>query len=372
MKKIGCLFLVLLFLLTSCVTTASPANDGNIAQKDTKVEEGLQEKDDCGYLEIPTVQTGPLDECALIFEGVALQTLLPRDWMVQKTDGGGYTILRGGKKIGEATRGKTLLGGWSVLDEDFYETEEGIIIDTFIDQNDADGAYRRRVYFSLVEQPWISVTFWVNYEELDENALNGIWFGTKTSAAENYPNYDILWDVEEGETALILGNSFIGTSQIGIILKQMLACAPFSLSVQAVSTGFAHVGTYTGNAEIMKAIKDGRYGCVFICGFYSEGEVENLELLRAACAVSDTPLVIFPAHNESPNVIDRAVRENEDLCYLPWRDEINVLMSVLDIDQWDMCINDTHKHSTPLAGYVGAHMIALCSENPRRPFPFRG
>ena len=36
---------------------------------------------------------------------------------------------------------------------------------------------------------------------------------------------------------------------------------------------------------------------------------------------------------------------------------------------WYLCINDSHKHSTPLAGYVGAHMIyrAIYDEMPTAP-----
>ena len=67
-------------------------------------------------------------------------------------------------------------------------------------------------------------------------------------------------------------------------------------------------------------------------------------------------LVIFPAHNENATVIQRAIDSDDTLYYLPWRDEINALIGA-GVDFWDMCINDMHKHSTPLAGYVGAHMI---------------
>ena len=27
------------------------------------------------------------------------------------------------------------------------------------------------------------------------------------------------------------------------------------------------------------------------------------------------------------------------------------------VDKWKLCVDDAHKHSTPLAGLVGAHMI---------------
>ena len=46
--------------------------------------------------------------------------------------------------------------------------------------------------------------------------------------------------------------------------------------------------------------------------------------------------------------------------------EINSLIKA-GRDKWDFCINDAHLHSTPLAGYVGAHMIyrAIYGEVPQ-------
>ena len=44
------------------------------------------------------------------------------------------------------------------------------------------------------------------------------------------------------------------------------------------------------------------------------------------------------------------------------------MISEKGIDTWDFCIDDQHKHSTPLAGYVGAHMIyrAIFGEIPKK------
>ncbi len=55
----------------------------------------------------------------------------------------------------------------------------------------------------------------------------------------------------------------------------------------------------------------------------------------------------------------------------------NVILKAFDelldfgVDKWDMCIDDYHKHSKPLAGYVGAHMIcrAVYGEAPKNDPP---
>lgn len=41
---------------------------------------------------------------------------------------------------------------------------------------------------------------------------------------------------------------------------------------------------------------------------------------------------------------------------MDWKQEINSLIDD-GINKWAFCIDDQHEHSTPLAGYVGAHMI---------------
>jgi hypothetical protein len=75
-----------------------------------------------------------------------------------------------------------------------------------------------------------------------------------------------------------------------------------------------------------------------------------------ACKSSDTNLAIFPAHNESSSLIGTAGMLHPTALFLDWKGEIDSFISS-GIDQSHFCIADSHKHSTPLAGYVGAHMI---------------
>ena len=368
MKRIFALLFVLCLLLCSCTETepSQPNTESGDAASDNTQGSREDESVDTGYKDIAFVDVGPLVTYDLTFEGCAVETVLPKGWEFKATDTGVYTLYRAGKLIGTAVSGEADLDGWKVLEEDLYETETGVVINTFIDKSLSDGAYRRRLYFSLVDQPWAGATVSVSYEQLDMSTMYRIWRESKVSAVKNTPNFGALWEVEEDTTVLILGNSFISSSRIGAILNEMCVHAPYRISVQAISRGYAQVGTYTSDTAIMQEIGSGLYGCVFICGFYSANEVDNLRTLKAACDESDTPLVIFPAHNESASVISAALALDDSIYYIPWRDEVETFITLLGVDKWDMCINDMHKHSTPLAGYVGAHMIyrALFDEVP--------
>ena len=368
MKRIFALLFVLCLLLCSCTETEPSQPNTESGDDAADNTQGIREDEsvDTGYKDIAFVDIGPLVTYDLTFEGCAVETVLPKGWEFKATDTGVYTLYRAGKLIGTAVSGEADLDGWKVLEEDLYETETGVVINTFIDKNLSDGAYRRRLYFSLVDQPWAGATVSVSYEQLDMSTMYRIWRESKVSAVKNTPNFGELWEVEEDTTVLILGNSFISSSRIGAILNEMCVHAPYRISVQAISRGYAQVGTYTSDTAIMKGIRSGLYGCVFICGFYSANEVDNLRTLQAACDESNTPLVIFPAHNESASVISAALASDDSIYYIPWRDEVETFITLLGVDKWDMCINDMHKHSTPLAGYVGAHMIyrALFDEVP--------
>ena len=156
----------------------------------------------------------------------------------------------------------------------------------------------------------------------------------------------------EAKKILILGNSFIHSSQIGDFLNDMLEQAGSEYSAVAISRGYASVSTYSYDRELIAEISAGEYCYVFQCGFYSPGEQQEFETMKLACAHSNTGIVAFPAHNEDPGTISSIDKAE---C-LNWKEEIDALISA-GVPYDEMCIDDMHKHSTPLAGYVGAHMI---------------
>ena len=55
-------------------------------------------------------------------------------------------------------------------------------------------------------------------------------------------------------------------------------------------------------------------------------------------------------------MINLAIENYDDIPVLNWKNEVNALING-GVNYNDFCVNDSHKHSTPLAGYVGAHMI---------------
>jgi hypothetical protein len=75
-------------------------------------------------------------------------------------------------------------------------------------------------------------------------------------------------------------------------------------------------------------------------------------------------LVVLPAHNENQASAEKSAKTC-DLPLINWKAELDELISS-GVDKFDLCVNDSYYHSTPLAGYVGAHMIyrAIYGEAP--------
>jgi hypothetical protein len=164
---------------------------------------------------------------------------------------------------------------------------------------------------------------------------------------------------------LILGNSFIGTSEIGYCLEDMLFAQNRGY-VDAISIGMATVDTYSKNYEILDMISSGMYDIVFMCGFYGSSNAEALQTILNACNKGDAELVIFPAHNENDSTVSSAIGKYSGVKCLNWKKEVSDLISAGYVTIDDMCMDDSYKHSLPLAGYVGAHMIyrAIFNEMP--------
>jgi len=155
-------------------------------------------------------------------------------------------------------------------------------------------------------------------------------------------------------TILILGNSFIYSSQVFRILQDMARDNNVNLTVDAESRGYATVQTYASDPLILQKLRNGVYDVVFLCGFYSDMN-SQLEILLNEKSNS-TKIVIFPAHNEAPDVPYKTKTLYPETGIADWKGFINKLID-MGIDYSRMCIDDMHKHSTNLAGYAGASMI---------------
>ena len=207
-----------------------------------------------------------------------------------------------------------------------------------------------------------SIVVRLPYEKVDKNTASKLMNYAKTKRIHFDDCTGILQTDNGRRSILILGNSFIGSSSIHSTLQRM--CGN-SISVVAYSKGGAGVREFAEDPYILNEISNGKYAAVLMCGFYASIHVEYFGRIVDACEASDTKLAIFPAHNEVRGCIDDACSRYTYPVLIDWKNEIDLLIEG-GIDNSYFRIDDYHGHSTPLAGYVGAHMAyrALFGEMP--------
>ena len=296
----------------------------------------------------------------------SLRINLSSDWEMRAAENGQYDLCRGGQTVGKIQKGEASdVEKWKILSTE-TKTLSKIKVVKYLEKYGAGQSlkFRYRYCYSYIESGRKQLlTLTADYAELDEY-LEQLLF-SKAILLNIYtdPMYNELSDIKD-EPLLILGNSFIGTSDIGDILNDIMESNGKQSYVTAVSRGYARVRTYTEDEYMMQRIRNGEWGAVFICGFYDD-ETECLGLLKEACDASGTVLVIFPAHNENVIVIEKNCDAYPSLPVLNWKGEIQALIDE-GRSKWDFCINDQHYHSNSLAGYVGAMMIyrAIYGEMP--------
>ena len=271
-------------------------------------------------------------------------------------------ILRNGVDIGVVSTvvPKTSL---ETLESEFYNIG-GVEIDYDVRKVKEGKGYAFRRVFGFFYGDF-RVFFEIDYTELDdENCLyiaNSIGEGDMSGGVFTIP-------MDGGNTSrktIVIGNSFIRTSQIGSYLKLFYNSGNKHYTLESFTHNGQSVEDYAKESWL-KEFRNGTYHVVFLCGLYNAKDAENFPKVVEACAQSNTKLVIFPAHNEKFGRVEEIREKYPDIYYLGWRDEINRFIDAGVADYWDFCINDYDKHSTPLAGYVGAHMIysALYGEVP--------
>lgn len=156
-------------------------------------------------------------------------------------------------------------------------------------------------------------------------------------------------------SVLVLGNSFVNTSEIGISLQRLAEENGQNLFVNAVSQGYAEVSTYVPQIDAF-ALRDGVYDAVFLCGFYSN-QLASLQALCDAVQGTKTRIVIFPAQNESLTQGVYAFRHTEGVGYLGWKSLIDALWATGGYEKEHLAYLDQHTHTNPLGGYAGALML---------------
>ena len=314
---------------------------------------------DTSYESIQCVEASGFSEIAFgEKEGKTRLTLtLPSDWHFVKQSKLQYEIYRDGSIIGLLTWGDTEDPMWELLKTE-KKSKNGVEYQVHIEKStEGDAAsYRYRFFFSVPEgEEENNMTLCVEYAQLSVFSKSKLYSTVKLKTAEGM-GFGLVPGAKAKQSVLILGNSFIGSSQVGTIFREMTRNNGKNTSVTAIATGMANVATYAARSDILSDIRSGKYGVLFMCGFYSSSQSDSLDVIEAACKASGTTLVIFPAHNENASAVEYAVSKHPDVLYLNWKGELDTLIEG-GVDRWDLCVDDAHDHSTELAGYVGAHMI---------------
>ena len=333
MKRTVVILLLLCTLLVGCVhqnngidhsVSNGGERDGSGGGTATSPEEGSVDS----YLDVVCY---PVKDYGTFLVGSqddtdVLSLQLPSSWVLTQKDSS-YVISSERGEIGMIFPGVAEdAASWEPARTEKYKPTTTVSVNKIIEKRIGGSGFRHRFVFTYRSNNGErTVTLTSNYAEADSNTQRTIWLGADTKQLRTDPKIGIISAPSAKKSVLILGNSFIRTSNIGNILQEL-----------------CH-----------------KYGAVFICGCYSSAgeQANNYGTLREACNTAGIPLILFPAHNESLEIINEIRKKYPDDLFLNWREEINTLISKKGIGVSSFCINDEHNHSTPLAGYVGAHMI---------------
>ncbi len=348
---------------TNSDITSAPQESINTTVKDNSittennssvVSDTNEEK---SYKDIPCTVIYSFSQVALSIKNSNSMLLItfPKEWKISKKDNT-YCITKHNETIGSVTTSAPAATDKSLnVFTNIITTNDVKITHTINRVASGKESYLRTINYNYDDENKINknITITIPYQEIDSSAVYKMIMETKKSALSTNSNMGVLKINDSRNKVLILGNSFIATSAIGPTLQTMCGNR---IVVEAHSRGYANVKTYTDDAYIMQNILDGNYSAVFICGLYNYEAVAELPKMINACTASYTKLAIFPAHNENQGCIDNATSIYGDTLFLDWKSEINNFINI-GIHVSEFCIPDAHNHSTPLAGYIGAHMI---------------
>ena len=371
-------FAMLLPTFLACNTEKDPeATTALTAQTTTAPEEDNEDKkvviDKDGYKSIERYTPMGYDKK---YFGVAdskyvINLSYPRDWEFSTDDDGITVISREGKKVGKIISGEaTDLSSWKVLKTD--EGKNGTLSTAMYLEASKKQArtYRMRFEYTYKDTPAAETTHLItlisDYSEICDFTLNKMLIGQTLKSISSDTVTGSLNDLGDVSSVAIFGNSFIGSSDIGNILSEMFSSNRKHVSVHTDAWPHGTVEDFGADEYTLSNIRLGAYDVVFLCGFYKGIQLnEPLDNIKKACDTSGTKLVVFPAHNENMGTAKSANQRYSDIGIVSWKEELDMLISQ-GVDKWELCENDSHLHSTPLAGYVGAHMIyrAIYGEMP--------
>ncbi len=367
--------------VSSSNSTSQESNSGNGSGNESNTDKQPTSSNDSGNYPDPKPQQPDEDytkiECRKVSDNewknvelvsnsnkLYIALTIPSDWEI-KDDG---FIYKKGLQIG--TISSKAPGTALEIFESGSKNEGTVLFKKSVEKHNADGLNVFKRIFKASEASVSGANnlhITVNYSELDNHATEKVF----NSLSHRGIDRKVPEIKNESKKFLILGNSFISSSMIGEFLSDMLITDGAKYAVETKNISSAEVSDFASDTTLINSIKNGEYAYVLQCGFYTDekswGSADTegpLKKIIDACSVSDTGLIVFPAHNESAPVINRALEKYTDLYCINWKSEIDNLInsgigesSPTSLTVADFCENDELKHSTPLAGYVGAHMI---------------
>lgn len=200
----------------------------------------------------------------------------------------------------------------------------------------------------------------IDYSALDRNAT------AKMLSSIKYLGIDRKIPQIENDSMviLILGNNNTENSKIAEFLSDMLITDGSKYLVETRNK--SSIASFASDTELIKEIENGTFSYILQCGFYTETEktitnAEAVKIMLEACKKSKTGYVALPSYNEHNVEINNILSAYPTLYCFNWKDEIASLidsgLSHTKLKESDFCSSDESKTSTPLAGYVGAHMV---------------
>ena len=377
MKRFAMIVVVLCLLLCSCTVENQTDRESNTdAIETTGVDQSVNDGKDLAYKEIERVHASHYDKAYYGFQRdkTLIRISYPSEWLFTKNDTGTLSVFRENRIIGEL-RGDYAsdTDQWTSLASQNNVIDSGTVSMRIERKGEASSArYRYRFVYEYVSGSELrAVTLTVDCAEVSEMTELKLFMDAQVVENGTSETLGMLNHLPEPSKILILGNSFVGSSNIGAVLSELLEVNQKNCEVTAISRGMANVATYANDADMVSRLASGQYDVLFLCGFYSSGAVDSLSVLVNACEKSGTPLVIFPAHNESLSAVSSACSKYKSVYCLNWKAELDRLIST-GVSRWDLCVDDMYDHSKPLAGYVGSHLIyrALYGESPEQGMRF--
>lgn len=287
--------------------------------------------------------------------GATITFSLPSDWSLEQTDTDAYSIVRGGRKIGDI-KSQSFAIPKEELDK-VSKTAGNLTSTKQISLHNVggDNYYHSFSFKTNRQNPDYKIYLRVLYTELDTAAADKLY--TSVKAETDYINYNFpaISSTNGAKKIVAMGNSFTGHSRVAPILNEMLAGSGYSAIDITIANSAATA--FAKRDDILSRIESGEFCYVVQSGFYESIEnITALEVIKAACDKSGTRLVVMPAHNEDDKIIRVASSKFHDVMFVNWKAQLDSLINS-GTPRSDLCTDDNVKHCKPLAGYVAAFML---------------